>query len=58
MAQQTLRKAAFENYGAMLQACQQADADRTGEIDPEVLRRICLTQHVPLPNDMLKAIME
>ncbi|KAA0190063.1 EF-hand domain-containing family member C2, partial [Fasciolopsis buskii] len=58
LAQQTLRKAAFENYGAMLQACQQADADRTGEIDPEVLRRICLTQHVPLPNDMLKAIME
>ncbi|TPP59961.1 EF-hand domain (C-terminal) containing 2 [Fasciola gigantica] len=58
LAQQTLRKAAFEDYARMLQSCRQIDGDRTGEIDRDVLRRICLTHHVPIPNDMLNAIME
>ncbi|VDP93905.1 unnamed protein product [Echinostoma caproni] len=58
MAQQAMRKAAFEDFPSMLQSCRQIDGDRTGEIDRELLRRICLSYHLPIPDDMLNAIMQ
>ncbi|CAL8075050.1 unnamed protein product [Calicophoron daubneyi] len=57
LAQLTLRKTGFEDFQALLQACQQADTDKTGELDPTVLRRICLSQRLPIPDDMLGRIM-
>ncbi|KAF5401090.1 EF-hand domain containing 2 [Paragonimus heterotremus] len=58
LAQQTLRKTAFEDFASLLLACRQVDAEKTGEVDSETLRRICLAHHMPIPDDMLSAIMK
>ncbi|CAH8432316.1 unnamed protein product [Heterobilharzia americana] len=58
IAQQTLRRQAFEDFSSLLFACRQQDSEKTGEIDRQSLRRICLAHHLPLPDDMLHSIMD
>lgn len=58
IAQQTLRRQAFEDFASLLLACRQQDSEKTGEIDRQTLRRICLAHHIPLPEDMLNSIMD
>nr|CAH8833815.1 unnamed protein product [Trichobilharzia regenti] len=58
IAQQTLRKQAFEDFASLLLACRQQDSEKTGEIDRQTLRRICLAHRLPLPDDMVNSIMD
>ncbi|CAH8432209.1 unnamed protein product [Schistosoma margrebowiei] len=57
IAQQTLRRKAFEDFSSLMIACRQHDADKTGEMDCHAIRRICLAHHLPLPDDMLNSLM-
>ncbi|CAH8430977.1 unnamed protein product [Schistosoma mattheei] len=57
IAQQTLRRKAFEDFSSLMNACRQQDADKTGEMDRHAIRRICLAHHLPLPDDMLNSLM-
>ncbi|CAH8430283.1 unnamed protein product [Schistosoma intercalatum] len=57
IAQQTLRRKAFEDFSSLMIACRQKDADKTGEMDRHAIRRICLAHHLPLPDDMLNSLM-
>ncbi|TGZ60658.1 hypothetical protein CRM22_008410 [Opisthorchis felineus] len=58
LVQQALRRHAFEDFGSLLQVCRQADPEKTGEIEREVLRRICKSTRVPVPDDMLDTLMD
>ncbi|CAH8496692.1 unnamed protein product [Schistosoma rodhaini] len=58
IAQQTLRRKAFEDFSSLMTACRQQDADKTGEMDRHAIRRICLAHHLPLPDDMLNSLMD
>ncbi|CAI2722500.1 unnamed protein product [Schistosoma spindalis] len=57
IAQQTLRRKAFEDFSSLMIACRQQDADKTGELSRHAIRRICLAHHLPLPDDMLNSLM-
>ncbi|TNN19592.1 EF-hand domain-containing family member C2 [Schistosoma japonicum] len=58
IAQQTLRRKAFEDFSSLIAACSQQDSEKTGEIDRHAIRRICLAHHLPLPDDMLNSLMD
>ncbi|VDL98195.1 unnamed protein product [Schistocephalus solidus] len=58
LAQQQLRKAPFENFQALLDACRYEDVNKTGSMSQTDLRRICRANHLPLPDDMLYTLME
>ncbi|VDD74878.1 unnamed protein product [Mesocestoides corti] len=58
VAQQQLRKAAFEEFQELLDACRYEDIEQSGSIEQSTLRRICRANRVPLPDDLLLTLME
>ena len=57
IAQEQLRKRNYESFNNLLETLQHQDRSRAGCISPEALRTIFLSHHVPLPDDMLRAIL-
>ncbi len=58
LAQQQLRKAPFEAFQELLDACRYEDIEKSGSMSQSNLRRICRANRVPLPDDMLLTLME
>lgn len=58
LAQQQLRKEAFEAFSELLDACRYEDVGRTGSMKQTDLRRICRANRLPLFDDMLLTLME
>jgi len=57
IAQEQLRKRNYESFNNLLETLQHQDRTKSGCISPEALRTIFLSHHVPLPDDMLRAIL-
>lgn len=56
VAQQQLRKHNFENFTKILEAGNHVDRKGDGKIPAEELRVICRTLHLPVPDDLLRAL--
>ncbi|KAK7090027.1 EF-hand domain-containing family member C2-like isoform X2 [Littorina saxatilis] len=57
IAQEQLRKRNYESFNNLLETMQHQDRAKSGFISQEALRTVFLSNHVPLPDDMLRAVL-
>ncbi|XP_053404745.1 EF-hand domain-containing family member C2-like [Mercenaria mercenaria] len=57
IAQEQLRKRNYEGFAKLIESFQQADREKSGCLDSEVIRNVFQAHHVPLPDDLLRAVM-
>lgn len=57
IAQEQLRKRNFEGFARLVESFQQADRDKSGYLEGDVIRNVFQAHHVPLPDDLLRAVM-
>ncbi|XP_052782437.1 EF-hand domain-containing family member C2-like [Mya arenaria] len=57
IAQEQLRKRNYEGFAKLIESFQQADKEKSGCLDAEVIRNVFQAHHVPLPDDICRAIM-
>lgn len=57
IAQEQLRKRNYEGFAKLIESFQQADKDKSGCLDGDVIRNVFQAHHVPLPDDILRAVM-
>ncbi|XP_050405661.2 EF-hand domain-containing family member C2 [Patella vulgata] len=57
VAQEQLRKRNYEDFAKLLDALQYEDKDKSGQVNAEVIRSVFHAHHVPLPDDMLRAVL-
>ncbi|VEL16201.1 unnamed protein product [Protopolystoma xenopodis] len=58
LAQQRLRKCGFEEFRELLQACQQEDVEKSGELTQNQIHCIFRAHRMPLPDDLLQSAVE
>lgn len=57
IAQEQLRKRNYEGFAKLIESFQQADKDKSGCLDGDIIRNVFQAHHVPLPDDILRAVM-
>lgn len=57
IAQEQLRKRNYEGFAKLIESFQQADQAKSGCLDGESIRNVFHAHHVPLPDDVLRAVM-
>ncbi|XP_071949365.1 EF-hand domain-containing family member C2-like [Antedon mediterranea] len=57
IVQEQLRKNNFENFTKLTEGFIHHDTDRSGFIDPDQIRSTCHAFHVPIPDDLLRAVL-
>nr|KAG5693048.1 hypothetical protein BaRGS_028808 [Batillaria attramentaria] len=57
IAQEQLRKRNYESFNNLLDSLVHQDKSKSGYIAPDVLRNVFLSHHVPLPDDILRAVL-
>ncbi|KAL4220640.1 EF-hand domain-containing member C2 [Mactra antiquata] len=57
IAQEQLRKRNYEGFAKLIESFQQADQAKSGCLDGEIIRNVFQAHHVPLPDDVLRAVM-
>lgn len=57
IAQEQLRKRNYEGFAKLIESMQQEDRQKCGMLDCDVIRTVVQAHHVPLPDDLLRAVM-
>eukprot|EP00745_Piridium_sociabile_P001304 TRINITY_DN107989_c0_g1_i1.p1 TRINITY_DN107989_c0_g1~~TRINITY_DN107989_c0_g1_i1.p1 ORF type:complete len:748 (+),score=228.62 TRINITY_DN107989_c0_g1_i1:111-2354(+) len=57
VAQEQLRKRNYESFNSLLDSLQHQDKSKCGFISTDALRTVFLSHHVPLPDDILRALL-
>ena len=57
IVQEQLKKNAFENFAKLQEGFLQHDTDRSGFLDGALVRSTCNAFHLPLPDDLLRALI-
>ena len=57
VVQEQLRKTNFENFSKLTEGFMSYDTDRSGFVDVELVRKTCRAFHLPLPDDLVRALL-
>lgn len=57
IAQEQLRKRNYEGFAKLIESFQQEDQAKCGLLDSDVIRNVMQAHHVPIPDDLLRAVM-
>lgn len=57
VAQEQLRKHNFENFTKLAEGCMHHDKERCGFLDLDAVRTVCHALRVPVPDDLLRALI-
>ncbi|XP_063967600.1 EF-hand domain-containing family member C2-like [Lytechinus pictus] len=57
IVQEQLKKNSFENFAKLLEGFLQHDTDKSGYLDAALVRSTCNAFHLPLPDDLLRALL-
>ncbi|XP_798540.1 EF-hand domain-containing family member C2 [Strongylocentrotus purpuratus] len=57
IVQEQLKKNSFENFTKLLEGFLQHDTDKSGYLDGALVRSTCNAFHLPLPDDLLRALI-
>jgi Ca2+-binding EF-hand superfamily protein len=57
VAQEQLRRSNFENFAKLVESLLSYDTDRSGFVDAELVRKTCRAFHLPLPDDLVRALL-
>lgn len=57
VVQEQLRRSNFENFAKLVEGLSSYDTDRSGFVDVELVRKTCRAFHLPLPDDLVRALL-
>ena len=57
VSQEQLRRSNFENFAKLVEGLLAYDTDRSGYLDAELVRKTCRAFHLPLPDDLVRALL-